>query len=189
MSFVSNKFCIDTSALFQEAQFQANTIEEIILYVKNVQKMELISSWEEDYQVNPDNFLEDNNESIYFFRFQSNLIVYILDKLIVKATLQPLNFCLELLQYILSNDTKNVERVESPIISIPKKDPFWFLRGGKPDNTVLPMKHTNLFDTDHPVREYHDEYSTSGDKNNNTVRNTAAATTTPKIIPLDEAIL
>ena len=51
------------------------------------------------------------------------------------------------------------------------------------------MKHANLFDTDHPVREDHDEEYTSGDKNNNTVRNTAAATTTPKIIPLDEAIL
>ena len=71
-----------------------------------------------------DDSLEDKNEGIYFFRFRSNLIVYILDKLIVKATLQPLIFCLELLQYILSTETKNVERVESPIISIPKKDPF-----------------------------------------------------------------
>ena len=86
--------------------------------------MELISSWEEDSQVNPDDSLEDKNESISFFRFQRNLIVYILDKLIEKATLQPLKFCLELLQYILSTDTKNVKRVESPIISIPKKDHF-----------------------------------------------------------------
>ena len=49
---------------------------------------------------------EEKKKSIYFFRFQSNLIVYILDKLIVKATLQILKFCLELLQYILSTDTK-----------------------------------------------------------------------------------
>ena len=83
--------------------------------------MELISSWEEDYQVNMDDSLEDKNESIYFSIFQRNLIVYILDKLIVKATLQPLKFCLELLQYILSTDTKNVKRVESPIISVTKE--------------------------------------------------------------------
>ena len=38
------------------------------------------------------------------------------------------------------------------------------------------MKHANLFDTDHPVREDHDEDSTSGEKNNNIVRTTAAAT-------------
>ena len=50
------------------------------------------------------------------------------------------------------------------------------------------MKHATLFDTDHLVREDHDEDSTNGDKNNNTVRNRAAATT-PKITPLDEAIL
>ena len=124
MSFVSNKLGIDMSASFQEAQFQANTIEESILYVDNVQRMEFVSAWEQDSQVNPDDSLEDRNDSIYFFRFQSNLIVYILDKLIVKATLQPLKFCLELLQYILSTDTKKVERVESPIIWIPKKDPF-----------------------------------------------------------------
>ena len=86
--------------------------------------MEFVSAWEQDSQVNPDNSLEDTNDSIYFFRFQSNIIIYILDKLIVKATLQPLKLCLELLQYILSTDTKNVERVESPIISIPKKDHF-----------------------------------------------------------------
>ena len=86
--------------------------------------MEFVSAWEQDSQVNPDNSLEDRNDSIYFFRFQSNLIVYILDKLIVKATLQPLKLCLELLQYNLSTDTKNVERIESPIISIPKKGHF-----------------------------------------------------------------
>ena len=112
------------SASFQEAQFQANTIEDSNLYVDNIQRMEFVSEWEQDSQVNPDNSLEDRNDSFYFFRFQSNLIVYILDKQILKATLQPLKFCLELLQYILSTDTKNVERVESPIISIPKKDPF-----------------------------------------------------------------
>ena len=50
------------------------------------------------------------------------------------------------------------------------------------------MKHANLFDTDHLVREDHDEDSGSGDKNNNTVRITAA-TTTPKITPLDESII
>ena len=86
--------------------------------------MEFVSAWEQDSEVNPDNSLEDTNDSIYFFRFQSNLNVYILDKLIVEATLQPLKFCLELLEYILSTDTKNAERVESPIISIPDKDPF-----------------------------------------------------------------
>ena len=86
--------------------------------------MEFVSAWDQDYQVNPDDSLEDRNDSIYFFRFQRNLIVYILDKLILIATLQPLKFCLDLLEYILSTDTKNVERVESPIISIPKKDHF-----------------------------------------------------------------
>ena len=50
------------------------------------------------------------------------------------------------------------------------------------------MKHANLFDTDHPVREDHDEDSTSGDKNNNTVQ-TKVAAKTQKITPLDEAIL
>ena len=94
------------SASFQESQFQANTIEDSILYVENVQRMEFVSAWEQYSQVNPDDSLEDRNDSIYFFRFQSNLIVYILDKIIVKATLQPLKFNLELLQYILSTDTK-----------------------------------------------------------------------------------
>ena len=75
-------------------------------------------------QVSPDDSLEDSNDSIYFFRFQSNLIVYILDKTILKSTLQPLKLGLKLLHYILSNDTKNVERVESPIISISEKDHF-----------------------------------------------------------------
>ena len=124
MSFVSNKLGIDMSASFQEAQFQANTIEESILFVDNVQQMEFVSVWDQDSQVNPDDSLEDTNESIYFFRFQSNIIVYILDKIIVKATLQLLKFCLELLEYILSNDTKNVERVESPIISVTKEGSF-----------------------------------------------------------------
>ena len=50
------------------------------------------------------------------------------------------------------------------------------------------MKHANLFDTGHPIREDHDEDSTSRDKNNNTIRTTAAATT-QDITPLYEAIL
>ena len=75
-----DKLGIDMSASFQEAQFQANTIEESILYVDNVHQMEFISAWEQDSQVSPDDSLEDSNDSIYFFRFQSNLIVYILDK-------------------------------------------------------------------------------------------------------------
>ena len=49
------------------------------------------------------------------------------------------------------------------------------------------MKHANLFYIGHPIREDHDEDSTSGDKNNNTVRTTAA--TTQKITPPDEAFL
>ena len=36
MSFVSNKLGIDMSALFQEAQFQANKVEDSILYVDNI---------------------------------------------------------------------------------------------------------------------------------------------------------
>ena len=39
MSFVSNKLGIDMSASFQEAQSQANTIEESIIYVDNLQQM------------------------------------------------------------------------------------------------------------------------------------------------------
>ena len=39
MSFVSNKLGIDMSASFQEAQFQANTIEDSNLYVDNIQRM------------------------------------------------------------------------------------------------------------------------------------------------------
>ena len=50
------------------------------------------------------------------------------------------------------------------------------------------MKHANLFDTDHPLRKNHDEDSTSGDKNNNTLQ-TKVAAKTQKITPLDEAIL
>ena len=54
MYFVSNKPGIDMSASLQEAQSQANTIEESILYVNNVQRMEFVSAWEQDSQVNPD---------------------------------------------------------------------------------------------------------------------------------------
>ena len=38
------------------------------------------------------------------------------------------------------------------------------------------MTPANLFDIDHPVREYHDEYSTSGDENNNSGGTTAVTT-------------
>ena len=50
------------------------------------------------------------------------------------------------------------------------------------------MKHANLFDTDHPVREDYVEEPTSGEKNINTVR-TTAATTTQEITPSYEAII
>ena len=44
MSFVSNELGIDISASFQEVQFQANTIEDSILYVDNLHPMEFFLS-------------------------------------------------------------------------------------------------------------------------------------------------
>ena len=38
-------------------------------------------------------------------------------------------------------------------ISISRKDPFLFLRGGKPDNTVFPMTPEDIFDTYHTIKE------------------------------------
>ena len=121
--------------------------------------------------------------------FQRNLNTSLLDKLFVEKTMQPLQFLLKPPQYLLSTDTKTVELVGSPNISIPNKDNFSFLRGGKLDNIVFPMKHANLFDTYHPVREDHDKDSTTGDKNKNTVRSTAAKTTKTITSPPDESIL
>ena len=76
--------------------------------------------------------------------------------------------CLKILHYLLSTDTKTMRLVGSPTISIPKKDPFSFVRGGKADNTVFYMMPENIFDTDHPIREDQDEDSTSRYKNKNT---------------------
>ena len=55
MDFVWNKLCIDTSAAFQEAQFQANIIEDNIIYMDNLHPMEFVSSRGKDTQFNLNN--------------------------------------------------------------------------------------------------------------------------------------
>ena len=44
MTFVSNELDIDMSSVFQEAQSQANIIEDSIIYVDNLHPMEFISA-------------------------------------------------------------------------------------------------------------------------------------------------
>ena len=44
MAFVSNEHVIDMSAAFQEEKLQAKKIEESILYVDNLQPMDLVST-------------------------------------------------------------------------------------------------------------------------------------------------
>ena len=66
--------------------------------------------------------------------------------------MQPLEFFFKLPQYLLQNDTKTVELVDSPTISIPNKYPFSLIRVGKLDNTLFTMTLENLFDTTHTIR-------------------------------------
>ena len=98
-------------AAFQEAQFQSNTIENSLLYMDNLQPMEFFSSGVKYVQVNPDDALEVRKVSISFFRPQSNLNLYLPDKLTTKATMQILKLCLKLPYYILSIYKKTVELV------------------------------------------------------------------------------
>ena len=71
-------------------QLKANTIEDGILYVDNLQPMALVPKRKEKIQVNPDDALEDMKEVIYFFGFQININVSFIYKQIVKATIHPL---------------------------------------------------------------------------------------------------
>ena len=156
MAFVSKGLHIDMSATFQEAQLQANTIDESILYLDNLHTMSYVSSGGKDTQVNPDNSFEYSKEGISFFNFQINLNTSLLDNFFSKATMQPLQLCLDTPQYLLYTDTKTVQLLVSTIISIPKKDHFSFFRGGKPYNTVFPTTPETLSDKYNPVRE--DQY-------------------------------
>ena len=175
-ALISNKLVIYMIALFQEAQLKSNTIEEVILYINNLQPTALVSAGGKDVQVNPYYDLDDSKEDFSFLNLQINSAFYFLDQTIANATMNSLKLCLKLSQYLLSNDTKTVELVVSPTISMPKKDPFSFLRGGKIDNTVFTMPIENIINAPHPVREYQNEYYTSIDKNNNTDRTTEAIT-------------
>ena len=56
--------------------------------------------------------------------------------------------------YLLSTDTKTVELVVSPTISIPEKDTLSLLRGRKMDSIGFTMTPEYIFDTSYPVREY-----------------------------------
>ena len=104
MSFVSNELIIDMSAAFQESKYQANKIEESILYVDNLHPMEFVSAWGKYVKVNPDDSLEHRKEVISFFKFQRNFNAFLLDKRIAKATIQPLQLFLKPPKYLLSTD-------------------------------------------------------------------------------------
>ena len=59
MAFISNKLGIDMSAAFQEAQLQANTIEESILHLDTLHPISFVSSLGKYVQVNLDDATED----------------------------------------------------------------------------------------------------------------------------------
>ena len=124
MSFVSYKPGIDMSASFREAQSQSNIIEDGILYVENVQRMEFVSAWEQDPQVNPDDSLGRKEGKYLLFQvpeqshrlypWQTNCESNLAEtEILFRATsVYPIYW------------QNNVERVESTTISIPKKDHF-----------------------------------------------------------------
>ena len=76
--------------------------------------MEFAFAVRKDYQVNPEDDLEDREEDISFFIIQININTSFLDKTIVKLTMQPLKFSLKLQQHLLSTDTNTVALVVSP---------------------------------------------------------------------------
>ena len=73
------------SVAFQVSKFQANTFEEIIIYMDILQPTELVSAGGKGVQDNPYDDLDDRNEDISFFRYQSNVNASLLNKLIYKA--------------------------------------------------------------------------------------------------------
>ena len=111
MDFISNKTIIDMSAAFQEEKYQANITEDSILYMDNLHTMKLFSA-----VVNTDDYLDYSKEYTPLFRLHSNLNTSLLEKKIVKSTMQQLQTCLKLPQYLLSNDTNTVELVGSTTI-------------------------------------------------------------------------
>ena len=124
MKLISNKLGIDMSAEFQEAQFQENKTEEIILYIDNLHPMNFVSAGGKYVQLSTGYDLENRKEGIYFLIFQINLNASLLGKTIVKASMQKLQSCLNIPKYLLSNEKNTVELVVSPTMSIPNNNPF-----------------------------------------------------------------
>ena len=88
MDLVSNKLGIDTSAECQEVQYKANSIEDSVLNVDNLQNMWFIYAGGIYSQVNMDDVLKNSKEDISFFILQRNTNAPLLNKRITKSNIQ-----------------------------------------------------------------------------------------------------